>query len=197
MTRSIDADHHHGLHTAPWHEAARVALTLPLVLLAIPSVIIGFAPRVLDARRRMVQGAIHMPEAVPSPSKVRAHLPRRGAAMAPRLHQPALLAGAMAGVASAWFFYELRRASGGHQADLWPIHLLLENKYSSRFNEIFIAGGARLLGKGLGRGRWHDDRRPVVNGRRPAVGKGVPTAVPAWLQTGHIYQYAFVMIALA
>ena len=100
----VSADHHHGLapgqkpHESPW------VVTVPLVLLAIPSVIIGFMTIEPMLVGEWFKGAIHMSEAHPVMEEFAREF-HGPVAMA--LHGfttlPFMLA--MAGVASAWFFY--------------------------------------------------------------------------------------------
>jgi NADH-quinone oxidoreductase subunit L len=98
-------------------------------------------------------------------------------------------------VALAWFLYlkrpdipEAIKARAG-----W-LYTLLDNKYYfDKFNEVFFAGGARLLGRGLWKG---GDAGlidgVIVNGSARLVG-WFATLVRLF-QTGHIYHYAFTMI---
>jgi NADH-quinone oxidoreductase subunit L len=102
---------------------------------------------------------------------------------------------AMSGVALSWFFY-LKRPDipATIQKSLKPIYTLLENKYYfDKFNEVFFAGGARLLGRGLWKG---GDQMLIdgliVNGSANLVGWFA--GVVRKLQSGRIYQYAFGMI---
>ncbi len=101
----------------------------------------------------------------------------------------------VAGVGLAAFLYlrrpdlpeSLARRFGG-------LYRLLDNKYYlDRFNEIFFAGGARLLGRGLWKG---GDVALIdglaVNGSARVV--GWVAAVSRLLQSGYIYHYAFGMI---
>ena len=98
-------------------------------------------------------------------------------------------------MALSWFFY-LKRPDipAAIQKALQPLHTLLENKYYfDKFNDVVFAGGARLLGKGLWKG---GDQMLIdgvmVNGSARLVG-WISTLV-RFIQTGHIYQYAFAMI---
>jgi NADH-quinone oxidoreductase subunit L len=102
---------------------------------------------------------------------------------------------AMAGVALSWFFY-LRRPDipAAIQKAVLPLYTLLDNKYYfDEFNEVFFAGGARLLGRGL----WQAGDRALIDGllvNGSARIVGWLAGVARRLQTGHIYQYAFGMI---
>ena len=189
------SDHHHGLapgqkpHETPW------VVTLPLVMLAIPSVVIGYLtiePLLYGGffgDAIFVNGAAH-----PAMHELAHHF---HGAMAMALHAVStpVFWLAAAGVASAWFLYLKRpELPAVIQARLQPIYVLLDNKYyADRFNEVFFAGGARLLGKAL----WKGGDAGLIDGL--IVGGAVRVvgliAVMARLfQSGHIYHYAFTMI---
>ena len=74
------------------------------------------------------------------------------------------------------------------------IHRLLENKYYlDRFNEIFFAGGARLLGRGL----WKAGDQVLIDGiavNGSARLLGWIASLVRWVQSGFIYHYAIAMI---
>jgi NADH-quinone oxidoreductase subunit L len=102
---------------------------------------------------------------------------------------------AAAGVFAAWFCYLGRPdVPAAIKAACGPLYTLLENKYYfDRFNECVIAGGARLLGRGL----WKGGDAGIIDGL--IVGGSV--RIVGWtalltrlLQSGHIYSYAFMMI---
>jgi NADH-quinone oxidoreductase subunit L len=102
---------------------------------------------------------------------------------------------ALAGVVVAWWFYliqpSLPVAIG---RALKPLVTLLENKYYfDWFNENVLARGARALGTGLWKG---GDMGLIdgalVNGSASLVGRAAGV-VRQW-QTGHLYQYALVMV---
>jgi NADH-quinone oxidoreductase subunit L len=188
-------DHHHGLapgqkpHESPW------VVTVPLVMLAIPSVLIGFFTIKPMLYGGWFEGAIHIAEeAHPGMADLAEEF---HGAVAMGLHGftalPFMLA--MAGVVLAWFFYLVNPAiPAAIQRTFRPIYSLLDNKYFfDRFNEIFFAGGARLLGTGLWKG---GDQGLIdglaVNGTARMV--GWVAQVTRLFQSGHIYQYAFSMI---
>ncbi|WP_036168630.1 NADH-quinone oxidoreductase subunit L [Massilia sp. 9096] len=188
-------DHgHHGLapgqkpHESPW------VVTLPLVLLAIPSVIIGFF-----AIKPMLYGDFFKNvifidlEKHPAMEEL-AH--EFGGAGGMGVHAftslPFLLA--LAGVVAAFYCYMINpRVPAAFYKALKPIHTLLDNKYyMDKFNEVVFAGGARMLGKGL----WQVGDRGliegIVNGSAKLVGWF--STITRTFQTGYIYHYAFVMI---
>jgi NADH-quinone oxidoreductase subunit L len=184
-------DHHHAgkPHESPW------VVTLPLILLAIPSVAIGFFTIQPMLFGDWFGSAVFVDE-VKHPAMAVMSEEFHGA-LAMALHGmsslPFVLA--MSGVVLSWFFY-LKRPDipATIQKAARPISILLENKYYfDRFNEVFFSGGARLLGRGLWKG---GDQIVIdgimVNGSARLVGWFARTV--RLLQTGHIYQYAFGMI---
>jgi len=198
------ADHHHGLapgqkpHETPW------VVTLPLVLLAIPSLLIGYiaiGPMVFgDFFKMAIPGTGNIPvifidaNAHPAMAHFAEHF--HGAA-AMGIHAltslPFFLA--LAGVVVSWFFYMKRPdIPAAIQRRFSALYTLLDNKYYfDRFNEIVFAGGARLLGKILWRGGDVGVIDGViVNGSAKLV--GWISSVTRLFQTGYVYHYAFTMI---
>ncbi|MBL8442411.1 MAG: NADH-quinone oxidoreductase subunit L [Zoogloeaceae bacterium] len=189
-----DDEHHHGLapgqkpHESPW------VVTVPLILLAIPSVIIGFItiePMLFGEwfKDNIALAAHHVGL---KELEASFHGPF---AMALHGLQTAPFWLAMGGVGLAWFFYMVRPdIPATIQRTFKPLHTLLDNKYYfDRFNEVVFAGGARLLGGGL----WRVGDRGLIDG--VIVNGGARTVgwvaqMTRLLQTGHLYQYAFAMI---
>jgi NADH-quinone oxidoreductase subunit L len=185
-------EEHHGLapgekpHESPW------VVTLPLILLAIPSVIIGYV-----AIQPMLFGGffnevIFVAPAHEAMAKLKEHF-HGPVAMALHISMPLLLA--IAGVASAYYCYLINpKVPAWFYAKLRPLHTLLENKYYlDKFNEVVFAGGARFLGGQL----WNKSDRGLidgilVNGSAKAI--GWLSSLVRKVQTGFIYHYAFVMI---
>ena len=188
------ADHHHGLapgqkpHESPW------VVTLPLVLLAIPSVLIGFFTIDPMLFGEWFKGVIFVGDNHVGLKEMAANY-HGPFGMALHGLQTAPFWLAMGGVALAWFFYMKRPdIPAAIQRTFKPIHTLLENKYYfDRFNEIFFAAGARLLGRGL----WKAGDQALIDG----VAVNGSARLVGWVaqmsrlfQTGHLYQYAFMMI---
>jgi NADH-quinone oxidoreductase subunit L len=188
-------DHHHGLapgqkpHESPW------VVTLPLVMLAIPSVIIGFFTIDPMLFGDWFKGAIEINhEAHPAMEEL-AHEFHGAVAMAIHGFTTLPFVLAMGGVALSWFFYMVRPdIPAAIQRMFKPLHTILDNKYYfDRFNEIFFAGGARMLGTGLWKGGDQGLIDGVaINGTAKLVGWFAQMS--RLFQTGHIYQYAFSMI---
>ncbi|MCM0044915.1 MAG: NADH-quinone oxidoreductase subunit L [Burkholderiaceae bacterium] len=187
-------DHHHGLapgekpHEAPW------VVTLPLVLLAIPSVIIGYLAIGPMLHGDFFKGVIFVSDKHPAMAELAAafHGP---AAMGLHALSTAPFWLAAAGVASAYYCYLVNpRVPAWFHDKFKSVHALLDNKYyMDRINDIVFAGGARGLGRGLS---VVGDRTLidglVVNGSARVVGWF--STVTRSFQTGYIYHYAFAMI---
>lgn len=196
-TKHSDSNHHeehHGLAPGQKPIENTWVVTLPLVLLAIPSVIIGwFATKTL-IYSEFFGNAIYVSDNHPAMHEMYEHYE---GALNMVLHSfstlPLWLA--IAGVASAWFCYMKRPdIPAAIQKRFMPIYILLENKYYfDRFNDWFFAGGAR----GASRLLWKfGDVQLIdgfmVNGTARLVGR--VSALIRNLQSGYIYHYAFAMI---
>jgi NADH-quinone oxidoreductase subunit L len=185
-----DDDEHHG---EP-HESPNV-VTVPLVLLAIPSVIIGFVT--IDAMLfgEFFRNAIFVDvERHKAMASLAEHFHGATAmAMHGLLTLPFWLD--VVGVGLAAYLYlrrpDLPQALAGRFGALYR---LLDNKYYlDRINEVVFAGGARLVGTMLWKG---GDVRLIdglaVNGSARLVG-WLASATRVF-QSGYIYHYAFSMI---
>ncbi len=167
------------LRESPW------VVTLPLVLLAIPSVAAGwwigtfvfgdyFGTSIVQKFHEEYHGVWSF-----------------------MLHG---LAGApfwlgLAGAALAGYLYLVRTDLPKRIAvALGPLYAIVERKYG--FDELYswlFAGGARLLGRGL----WKGGDQTVIDGvfvNGSARLVGWVSSVVRLFQTGFIYQYAFVML---
>ena len=188
-------DHHdHGEHGGDPHESPWV-VTLPLILLAIPSVVVGFFTLNEMLFGHFFDGAIVIDAARHPAMKEMLESFHGPVAMA--LHGftslPFYLA--LGGVLFAYYCYMVnpRLPAALRHAFSW-VHHLLENKYFMDWiNEHILARLARALGTGLWKG---GDQAlidgAVVNGSWRLVG-GV-SAIARHLQPGHLYHYAGVML---
>jgi len=189
-----DAHGHHGLAPGQKPHESPLVVTLPLILLAIPSVIIGFFAIEPMLYGGFFKNVIFIGENHPAIEEM-AH--EFHGALAMGLHGFTALPFwlALAGVVAAYYCYMINpRVPAWFYNKLRPIHTLLDNKYyMDKFNEVVFAGGARGVGKAL----WQVGDRVlidglVVNGSAKLVG-WFSTLVRTF-QTGYIYHYAFVMI---
>ena len=176
-------------HETPW------VVWLPLVMLAIPSVLIGYFTIEPMLYGSFFKDAIFInAEAHPVLEELAAEF-HGAAAMALHAVRTSVFWLAAAGVALSWFFY-LKRPDIPEKikTTFAPIYTVLENKYYfDKFNELVIAGGARLLGRWL----WKGGDVGVIDGL--IVGGavrvvGLIAMVVRLFQSGHIYHYAFTMI---
>jgi len=182
-------DHAHGPpKESPW------VVTVPLILLAIPSFYAGWMyiePMVIGT---YFGDAIAVDPQHAAMSTLREEWHGIGGFLQHGvLALPFWLA--VAGIVAAWYCYivnpalpeRLKRAAG-------PIYTLLDQKYYfDRFNDWFFAGGARALGSFLS---TVGDRTIIdgffVNGTARVV--GWTAALVRNVQSGYVYHYAFTMI---
>lgn len=189
-----DAHGHDGHGTHVPHESPWV-VTVPLVLLAIPSIIIGALAADSMITGEYFKGVITVfADKHPAMAALAEHW-HGWVAMA--LHGftslPFWLM--VAGIATAWYFYLVNPAIPARlQQTFKGIYTILENKYYlDRFNEWFFAGGARRLGSGLWkRGDQGLIDGLVVNGSARLVGWF--SRVLRQGQTGFLNHYAIAMI---
>jgi NADH-quinone oxidoreductase subunit L len=186
-------DHVHIPHETPW------VITVPLILLAIPSVIIGamaIGPMLYGnffANGVVFDKVIFIGDNHPALRE-----------MAEEFHGwfamglgsvtglPVWLA--LAGVVVSWFLY-LKRTDlpGVIKQRFLPIWTLLDNKYYlDKINEVVFAKGAVAIGRGL----WKEGDVAVIDGIVNGMAKFVGwfAGVIRFLQSGYIYHYAFAMI---
>ena len=185
-----DDQHGHGglPHESPW------VVTVPLILLAIPSIFIGFftiGPMLFGG---FFTGAI---EVLPHNDVIKA--------LGEEFHGPAAFALhgmqmpafwlALAGFALATYIYlfNIKVAERAQKLFAWPIRIL-ENKYG--FDDLWIKGFAGG-GIALGRKAWTVIDAGLidgvmVNGTANLVGR--ISRMIRGMQTGRLYTYAFAMI---
>jgi NADH-quinone oxidoreductase subunit L len=191
----VSHDHHHGLapgekpHESPW------VVTLPLIALAVPSVIIGYIGIGPMLFGDYFKGVIHVDAAAhPAMTTLAEHFHGAGALAAHAfVTLPFWLA--LSGVVVSWYFYMKRPdIPAAIKARFEWAYTLLDNKYYfDKFNEAFFAAGSRKLGAGL----WKGGDVAVIDGvivNGSAKVVGWIASVVRYFQTGHIYSYAFSMI---
>jgi len=186
-------DHGHDGHAHEPHESPWV-VTAPLLLLAAPSVVIGFLTIGPMLYGDFFKDAIFI-DAARHPAMTELAEEFHGAA-AMALHAlttlPFLLAAA--GVLTAWWFYLMQPAiPAAIKARCGWVFNLLENKYYlDWFNQHVLAAGARKLGFGLWQGGDVGLIDGAVNGAARAVGSAA--GLVRRVQNGHLYWYALVMV---
>jgi NADH-quinone oxidoreductase subunit L len=189
------ADHHHGLapgqkpHESPW------VVTAPLLLLAVPSVVIGFMTIGPMLFGEFFKDAIFVNVEHHPAMEELAHEFHGALAMAGHAFTSLPFWLALAGVASSWWFYLKQPAiPAAIKARFGFVYRLLENKYYMDWiNEHIIAPGARGVGVGLWKGGDVGLIDGVlIDGSARTVG-GI-AAIVRTVQTGYLYWYALVMI---
>ncbi|MDB5791230.1 MAG: NADH:ubiquinone oxidoreductase subunit [Massilia sp.] len=185
---------HHGLapgqkpHESPW------VVTLPLILLAIPSVIIGYLAIGPMLHGDFFKDVIFVGENHTAMRTLSEHFHGAGA-MALHGLQTAPFWLALAGVVAAYYCYMVNPRVPAWFYDKFKfLHTLLDNKYyMDAFNQAVFAGGARGVGNGL----WRVGDRGLIDGllvNGSAKMIGWFSTITRTFQTGYIYHYAFVMI---
>jgi NADH-quinone oxidoreductase subunit L len=184
-----DHGHDHGPHESPW------VVTVPLVLLAIPSVLIGFYTIDPLLYGEFFSDAIFINADKHPVMHELAHHYHGAVAMALHALSTAPFWLAVAGVASSYYMYMINPAvPAAIKRVFHPIYVLFENKYYlDWFNENVLARGARALGTGLWKG---GDQAIIEGGVVNASWKlvGWVSSLTRQLQTGYLYHYALVMI---
>ena len=184
-----DHGHDHSPHESPW------VVTVPLVLLAIPSVLIGFYTIDPMLFGEFFSDAIFINADKHPAMHELAHHYHGAVAMALHAFSTAPFWLAVAGVAASYYMYMINPAVPAAIKRVFnPIYVLFENKYyMDWFNENVLARGARALGTGLWKG---GDQAIIEGGVVNASWKLVDrvSAVTRLLQTGYLYHYALVMI---
>ncbi|WP_049248208.1 NADH-quinone oxidoreductase subunit L [Neisseria elongata] len=191
-----DHGHHHGLkpsdnpHESPW------VVTLPLILLAIPSVIIGYIaiePMLYGDFFKDVIYVNHELHPVMHIMKEEFH--GAMAMVSHSLHTPVLYL-AVGGVLAAWFLYVQAPQLPAKIAQTFrPVYVLFENKYylDNIYFAVF-AKGTRALGTFF----WKAvDTAIIDNGLVNGAAKlvGAVAGQVRRLQTGFIYTYAAAMVS--
>ncbi|MFP4606011.1 MAG: NADH-quinone oxidoreductase subunit L [Thiohalospira sp.] len=183
-------DHHTREHL---HESPSV-VTVPLIALAIPSVVIGglyVGPMLFGD---FFSEAIHVLPAHDTLAELGHHYHGVWSFVVHGLQGPAVWL-ALLGVAAAWYLYMRRPDLPARIAErLRPVHTVLEYKYGfDEFNQAAFGGGARGLGQLL----WKVGDVRLIDG---LVVNGVARSV-GWMagrfrhvQSGFLYHYAFAMM---
>ncbi len=175
------------LHESPW------VVTLPLIALAIPSVVIGWMTVDPLLFGDFFAGSIaHSSDGPLAQVGSKFHGPAAFVEHAIESRELYLM---LAGVAVAWFLYIRRPDLPDRLATrfAWLYRLLSNKYYFDWFNENVVASGVRSFGTRL----WKRGDETVIDGW---LVNGSARAVAALagrlrrVQTGYLYHYAFAMI---
>ena len=182
------ADQHHPKES-PW------VVTVPLIMLAIPSLFIGYFTIGPMLFGDFFKDAIFVNPEIHHGMEVLSEEFRGAAALAAHGFSATPFWLALAGVVSAFYMYMVNPAlPAAIKRSVLPLYKLLENKYyMDWFNENVLARGTRGLGVLL----WKVGDQTlidgaVVNGSWRAV--GLISSVVRKFQTGFLYDYALTMV---
>ena len=184
-------DHHTQEHL---HESPLV-VTVPLVLLAIPSIVIGWLTVRPVLFGDFFEGSIHIAGSHEALAKVGEEFHGSGAFLLSAFTTSLPLLLAALGVFTAWLFFlkSPALADKAQRSFRWLYTILVDKYGFDWFNEHVIMPAARMLGGGLwrfGDQMLIDDG--LVNGSARTV--GWLGSIMRYAQSGYLYHYAFAMI---
>ncbi|MBA3563896.1 MAG: NADH-quinone oxidoreductase subunit L [Gammaproteobacteria bacterium] len=176
------------LHESPW------VVTVPLVLLAIPSAVIGWFTIGPVLFGNYFGESIRVLPANDVLAGLGAHFEGPAQFLLHGMTAPSVWV-ALAGLAAAWFFV-LRRPdiTDALRKRFTLLHGILVNKYYfDAFNDRVVAGGSRQIARLF----WRVGDEAVIDGvlvNGTARGIGWAAGRARRLQSGYLYHYAFAMI---
>jgi NADH-quinone oxidoreductase subunit L len=189
-----EPDAHHGVDADHPPKESPWVVTVPLVLLAIPSVYTGWT-----YIEPMLFGGYFGDSLVVRPEHaVLWELKNEWHGVAAFIQHGVMSLPfwlALGGIAAAWYCYLVNPALPERLKQLaGPVYTLLDNKYYfDRFNDWFFAGGSRKVGGAL----YEVGDRGVIDGffvNGTAKVVGLAAALLRHIQSGYVYHYAFTMI---
>jgi NADH-quinone oxidoreductase subunit L len=178
----------HAPHESPW------VITLPLVLLAIPSVLIGWLTVGPMLFGNWFGNAIHVDDANDVLKEVGAQFHGPLAMVLHGFTQPPFWI-AFAGFVVATYIWLLNPGVAGKaKKALHPLYNVLVHKYwvDEVYQAVFARGGLAL-----GRGLWKGGDVGIIDGIAVDGSSALVARTAAtvrWLQSGYLYHYAFAMI---
>ena len=176
------------LHESPW------VVTLPLILLAIPSLISGWLTEEAILFGNYFGGSILVLPSHDVLAEVGRHGTTPGYFLIHGLLAPPFLL-AVAGVFAAWYLYLRRPDIPARIAQRFArfYRLLLNKFYFDNFNERVLVPASLALGRRL----WRTGDEALIDGAMvngSARLVGWMSGVVSRVQTGYLYHYAFAMI---
>mgnify|MGYP001825954170 FL=1 len=189
-----EAQEHHEVHDEPKPHESPWVVTVPLILLAIPSVAIGWFTIGPMLFGDFFKGVLYVASENDTLAELGAHFHGPMSFVTHGITGlPFILS--MLGLATAFVLYMVKRQWAFEIRTRFDwLHKLLDKKYyMDEIVQFIFAGGSRLLGKVLWKGGDEFLIDGVaVNGSAHSVGK--LAAVMRYLQTGLINHYAIAMI---
>ncbi len=169
-------------------------VTVPLILLAIPSVFIGWFAIEPMLFGDFFKGVLHVASAHDTLGEVgKTYHDQIGFISHGMMMLPFWLA--MAGLAVAWYVYLMKPSiADGIRSRFDWLYRLLDRKYGfDEFNQAVFAGGSLFIGRLL----WNVGDKTVIDGiavNGSARSVGVLAQAVRWVQSGYLYHYAIAMI---
>ncbi len=187
-----EAQEHHYVHDEPKPHESPWVVTVPLILLAIPSVFIGYFTVGDMVFGDYFDGVLTVAAVHDTLGQIEYH-----GAFGFMTHAfftlPLYLA--LGGLALAWFIYTQKPGIASwfeKRFEMWKY--VLDNKYGfDEFNQAFFAGGSKALGRFL----WNVGDRAMIDGAAvngSAQSVGWLASIVRYVQTGFLYHYAFAII---
>ncbi|HDK37889.1 MAG TPA: NADH-quinone oxidoreductase subunit L [Thiolapillus brandeum] len=167
-------------------------VTVPLILLAIPSVFIGWFAIEPMLFGDFFKGVLHVASVHDTLGQI--HFEgSKGFVAHGVMALPFWLA--MAGLVVAWYVYLMKPSIAQNMRIRFDwLYALLDRKYGfDEINQFVFAGGSLLTGKLL----WNVGDRTLIDGivvNGSARSFGVLAQAVRWIQSGYLYHYAFAMI---
>ncbi|MGB5543001.1 MAG: NADH-quinone oxidoreductase subunit L [Gammaproteobacteria bacterium] len=184
----MDAHTRDHLRESPW------VVTVPLILLAIPSVVIGWLTEEGILFGNYFGGSILVLPSHDVLAEVGRHGTTPGYFLIHGLLAPPFLL-AVAGVLAAWYLYLRQPQIPAKFAQRFSrlYQMLLNKFYFDDFNERLLVPASRALGRRL----WRTGDEVLIDGgmvNGSARLVGWMSGVVSRVQTGYLYHYAFAMI---
>jgi NADH-quinone oxidoreductase subunit L len=167
-------------------------VTVPLILLAIPSVFVGWYAIEPMLFGNFFDGVLHVASAHNTLGEI--HFEESvGFVSHGMMALPFWLA--MGGLAVAWYVYLIKPSIAQNLRIRFDwLYGLLDKKYGfDEFNQAVFAGGSLLTGKFL----WNVGDKTLIDGiavNGSARSIGVLAQAVRWIQSGYLYHYAIAMI---
>jgi len=184
----MDEHTRHHLHETP------AVVWLPLVLLAIPSVFIGWMTVEAVLFGDWFKGVILVAPHHDVLAQIGAHYHGQTGFVLHGLMAPPFWL-AMGGLALAWFIYMIKPSIAAYaMARFGTLYRILDGKYGfDQLNMALFAGGSRALGRLL----WRRGDQGLIDGliiNGSAQGVGRMAERLRLIQSGYLYHYAIAMI---
>ncbi|MHB1511870.1 MAG: NADH-quinone oxidoreductase subunit L [Acidiferrobacter sp.] len=184
----MDAHARHHLRESPW------VVTVPLIVLAIPSALAGIVLMRPLLFGHFFRGSLYVRPADNPLLRMAPHYHGVWAFIAAAFVSPPLYL-ALAGIATAWYMYILRPELPAQLARrLHILYAILRAKYG--FDEVYEQGATRAA-RAVGRFLWRVGDVQIIDGTMVNGTARLIGRIAAWgrrLQSGYIYHYAFAVI---